>query len=444
MPMFNLTEVIVNDDERIRKELESTDASINELADSLKNVGQINPIIIRRDGVLVAGRRRVEAARRLGWETIRVDFWEELDRLTQKIVEFDENDKRKQLTWQEKAAAIADIHILSAQRAPVGTTWRIEDTAEAIGQSKATISQYLVLATAMANPRVAKRPSYRGALDTAKRERELLLVRELARRRAKGLGIVHEASANVLTGGVVYNSDCRVVLETIERETVDLVIMDPPWGIDFDKASQWSKRWIKSYDDSPNAVRAMLQTVFRQLYHILKPTCHLYTFFPIQDAEWWVTTLTATGFVVRQRPLVWFKTGQPSITDVYTSFLPCYETILWAYKPGENDARRLFSHPIPEGFGFPRENGEFHENQKPVEMLSRMVESSSEPNEIVLDPFAGGGSTLAAAFGLGRYYIGIEQDDVNVQKCVARLREIEAPGAAEEEEEVDDDVETIE
>lgn len=428
MPQFKIAEIKFNDDERTRRELEDGESSINELADSLKNVGQINPVVIRHDGILVAGRRRIEAAKRLGWADIRVDFWEELDPLTQKIVEFDENDKRKQLTWQEKARAVAEIHALSiakAARAPEPVLWTANDTAQALGRSKGKISEDLSLAAALGNQRVANRPSRGGALDTLKRERELLLVRELARRRAKGLGIVSEFNARTFTEGVIYNADCSALLETIERETIDLIVMDPPWGIDFDKATQWSKRWIKSYDDSPNAVKAMLQKVFRQLYHVLKPTCHMYTFFPIQEEEWWVNALTTVGFIVRQRPLIWFKTGQPSITSVYTSFLPCYETFLWAYKPGENDVRRLFSSPIPEGFGYPRQDGQYHENQKPVEMLERIVESSSEPNEIVLDPFAGGGSSLVAAFNKGRYFIGVEQDDVNFLKCGARMKVLE-------------------
>src|SRR5262245_9562375 len=435
--MMKISEIQFNDDERIRKELTDAEASIDELANSLKSVGQINPIIVRRDGRLVAGRRRIEAARRLGWEDIRADIWEELDHLTQKIVEFDENDKRKQLTWQEKAAAVAEIHNL--QREKNGPKWKAVDTAKALGRTEGAISQDLTLAAAMVNERVAARPTRRGALDTAKRERELLLVRELARRRATDMGIVSTSHSTTFNGGVIYNEDCRVVLENIARETVDLIIMDPPWGIDFDQAAQWSKRWIATYDDSPNAVKEMLQIVFRHLYHVLKPACHLYTFFPIQEEQWWVENLTKVGFVVRQRPLVWFKTGQPSISSVYTSFLPCYETILWAYKPGEGDARRLFSNPIPEGFGYPRENGEFHENQKPVEMLERMVESSSEPNEVVLDPFAGGGSTLAAAHAHGRYYIGVEQDPANFAKCAQRMKLLEdaAPVVIMEEEDGD-------
>lgn len=443
MPLIKLSEIKYNDDERIRKELTDAESSIDELGESLKANGQINPVIIRADGSLVAGRRRIEAARKIGWEDIRVDIWEELDPLKQKVIEFDENDKRKQLTWQEKAKAIADIHILlqvAAKEQPK-VVWTANDTARSLGQSEGSVREYLSLATALGNERVANRPSYRGALDAFKRERELQLVRELARRRAKGLGIVSDTNARALTGGVIYNADCRTVLETIAAETVDLVLMDPPWGIDFDKSAQWTKRWIRTYDDNPNAVKTMLQTVFRQLYHILKPTCHLYTFFPIQEEEWWVNALTTVGFIVRQRPLVWFKTGQPSISSVYTSFLPCYETILWAYKPGDNDSRRLFSHPIPEGFGYPREDGAYHENQKPVEMLSRMVESSSEVNEIVLDPFAGGGSTLAAAFALGRYYIGIEFDEPNFTKCAERLRSLEdAQSVAPVAESLDDPV----
>ena len=68
-------------------------------------------------------------------------------------------------------------------------------------------------------------------------------------------------------------------------------------------------------------------------------------------------------------------------------------------------------------------------------MLERWIEASSEPNEIVLDCFAGGASTLAAAFSLGRYYIGVELDEVNYTKSVERMKTLEERKEESQEEE---------
>ena len=86
---------------------------------------------------------------------------------------------------------------------------------------------------------------------------------------------------------------------------------------------------------------------------------------------------------------------------------------------------KLFSRPVPEAQGWPREPTIWHENSKPVDMISKWIESSSEVNDVVLDCFSGGGSILASAFSLGRYYIGCEKDEVNHKKSVERLRQLE-------------------
>lgn len=416
-------DITFDDASRIREDLDED--SLTELMASMANVGQITPVVVTRGLALIAGRRRLEAARRLGWTSIRCEYFEEMSLLNRKIVEFDENDKRHQLTWQESARAIKEIHELQKVESDEGAAWNASDTARALGLSVGKVSEDLILAANLSNERVANRPSRRGAIDTVKRERELVLVRELARRRAQDLGLGTSPNTTDLQGGVIYNSDARTILRQIQDSSVDLIITDPPWGIDFDKSSQWTRNWVPSYDDSELAIQNVLEELFPQLYRVLKPTCHLYIFYPVDKVAWWGDALTRAGFVVRFRPLIWFKTGQPSITDVYTSFLPCYESILWAYKPGDGDVRRLFSRPVPEAQGLPREPTIWHENSKPIDMLSRWIESSSEVNEVVLDPFSGGGSVLASAFALGRYYIGVELDEVNYKKSVERMKQLE-------------------
>ena len=420
---IRIANITFDDSTRLRSDL--NEESLLELMASIKNVGQITPLVVTRDLVLIAGRRRLEACRRLGWDSIRVEYYEDLDPLTRLIVEFDENDKRHALTWQEAAHAIEEIHRLKKEAASdKGSTWTASDTARALGVSLGKVSEDLVLAAALGNPRVEARPSRKGALDTVKRERELGLVRELARRRATGMGLSRIPEQN-LAGGIVYNEDCRTILKEMEPESVDLVIIDPPWGIDFGKSSQWARHWIGTYDDKETTVRDTLLETFPLLFKVLKPTCHIYCFYPVQELQWWVETLTKAGFLIRQRPLIWFKIGQPGITDVYTNFLPCYESILWGYKSGQEGIMKLFSRPVPEAQGWPREPIIWHENSKPVDMLTKWIESSSAINDVVLDCFSGGGSTLAAAFSTGRYYIGCEVDEVNHKKCVERLRQLE-------------------
>lgn len=60
-------------------------------------------------------------------------------------------------------------------------------------------------------------------------------------------------------------------------------------------------------------------------------------------------------------------------------------------------------------------------SQKPEALLERIVLALSSPGEIVLDPYAGSGTTLAVAERLGRVFLGIDQSDVAIETTIARL-----------------------
>jgi ParB family chromosome partitioning protein len=93
---------------RLRKEL----GDIASLAESLKKFGQINPIVITEKNILIAGERRLEAAKSLGWKTINAvvaDVSGELEKLE---YEAEENFQRLDFTPEETAEAVKKIQHL--------------------------------------------------------------------------------------------------------------------------------------------------------------------------------------------------------------------------------------------------------------------------------------------------------------------------------------------
>ena len=71
------------------------------------------------------------------------------------------------------------------------------------------------------------------------------------------------------------------------------------------------------------------------------------------------------------------------------------------------------------------ENGKkVHTTQKPESLLYRVLLSSTNPNDVVLDPFFGTGTTGAVAKKLGRHYIGIERDETYIEAATERLKKI--------------------
>ena len=93
---------------RIRKDF----GDIEAMAESLKRYGLINPIVISKKNVLIAGERRLRAAKHLGWRTINVVISESSSELARLELEVEENVQRRDFTMEEVADATRKIYRL--------------------------------------------------------------------------------------------------------------------------------------------------------------------------------------------------------------------------------------------------------------------------------------------------------------------------------------------
>ncbi|MCL2558392.1 MAG: ParB/RepB/Spo0J family partition protein [Treponema sp.] len=92
-------------DIKIKKRIRKDMGDIASLAESFKRCGQICPIVISRNNQLIAGHRRLEAAKLLGWRTINVVIAEGTDRISALEIELEENVQRHDFTLEEIAEA---------------------------------------------------------------------------------------------------------------------------------------------------------------------------------------------------------------------------------------------------------------------------------------------------------------------------------------------------
>ena len=97
---------------KVKKRIRQEMGDISSLAESMKRFGQISPIVISSDKVLIAGGRRLEAARSLGWSSINAVIAEITDELTMLEYEREENIQRMNFTPTEEAAASQKIYEL--------------------------------------------------------------------------------------------------------------------------------------------------------------------------------------------------------------------------------------------------------------------------------------------------------------------------------------------
>jgi ParB family chromosome partitioning protein len=96
----------------VKKRIRREPGDIESLAESLKRFGQISPIVISRKNVLIAGGRRLLAAKRLGWRTINAVISESASELARLELEVEENIQRRDFNMEEVAAATRKLYRL--------------------------------------------------------------------------------------------------------------------------------------------------------------------------------------------------------------------------------------------------------------------------------------------------------------------------------------------
>jgi len=209
------------------------------------------------------------------------------------------------------------------------------------------------------------------------------------------------------------NVDCLEGLREIPDNSVDLVLTDPPYFLSMGHAGSRTNAATSEMLSSNRVFNdlAICTPFYKQLFaeyrRVLKADGSFYFFtdwrgyayyFPLLNAELPVRNL-----------IVWDKKSGPGSFYSFAHELVVFGT----YKPktkggvGTNVWRvAAFTS------GAKATNGEkVHPTQKPVELLAKMIEDSTEPGGIVLDTFMGSGTTAVACLRTGRHYIGFEIDE---------------------------------
>ena len=216
----------------------------------------------------------------------------------------------------------------------------------------------------------------------------------------------------------LFTQDAVDWLRDQPAESIDLLITDPAYEslekhrsigtttrLKHSKAS--SNDWFKIF---PNARFAEL---FQETYRVLKANTHFYL---LCDAE----TMFIAKPVAEQagfrfwKPLVWDK----RTIGMGYHYRARYELILFF----EKGKRRLNDLGIPDIISVPRIRGGYPA-EKPAEIADVLVRQSSEPGDVVADPFMGSGSVGVAALRLGRRFLGNDLNPEAVRIAAQKLRE---------------------
>jgi adenine-specific DNA-methyltransferase len=189
----------------------------------------------------------------------------------------------------------------------------------------------------------------------------------------------------------VISGDCLTVLPQLPDASVDLVLTDPPYLVRYQ--SRDGRRIANDDRD------AWLVPAFAQAFRVLRRDRFCISFCGFTQAERFIRAWKAAGFRVLEH-LVWRKRYPSS-----TGFVRRYHE--QAYLLAKGNPRRPQT-LLPSVLEWRYTTNALHPTQKPVGALMPLIMAFSQIGDVVLDPFAGSGSTAAAAEMLGRHYIAIE------------------------------------
>lgn len=202
----------------------------------------------------------------------------------------------------------------------------------------------------------------------------------------------------------VIQGDCKAVLPSLPSESVDFVLTDPPY------LGRYKDRYGRTLanDDDPAAVVG----AYAELYRVLKTNCFCISFYGYPKLDAFVHAWTEAGFDTVGH-IVWPKPYVSSRRFVAVAHESAY--VLAKGRP-QKPAR-----PLTDVQPWEYTGNIAHPTEKAVGILMPLIQSFSRRGDVVLDPFAGVGSTLVAAALSGRHYVGIELEAKYVEHARRRL-----------------------
>lgn len=197
----------------------------------------------------------------------------------------------------------------------------------------------------------------------------------------------------------LYNGDCLELMKNIPDGSVDLVLTDPPYGMDF-QSHRRKEVYAKIKNDTS---LEWLDGYFAECSRILKDDTAIYCFCSWHNVD--IFKKAFEKYFKLKNIIVWVKNNHGS-GDLKASYAPKHEFILYG-----NKGRRTFYGKRMEDVIFANKTkNENHPTEKPIDLLEQFINNSTEKNAVVFDGFMGSGSTGVACINTNRNFIGIELD----------------------------------
>ena len=223
------------------------------------------------------------------------------------------------------------------------------------------------------------------------------------------------------------NESCFDLLPRIEKNSVGLVLIDPPYEVSRDTNFQSGEATGRDTDRFRVSMDfgkwdqgfTGLDKVVKECYRILKPGGTMICFYDL----WKITTLKGyfddAGFK-QIRFIEWLKTNPVPINSKVNYLTNAREIAVVGVKGGKPTFHSEYDNGIYE-YPICHDKGRFHPTQKPLALFEDLVRKHSNEGELVLDCFSGAATTAVACINLNRNFIGCELDKEYYDKSIKRI-----------------------
>ncbi len=246
----------------------------------------------------------------------------------------------------------------------------------------------------------------------------------------------------------IHNMDCLKGMRKIENESIDLIFADPPYYMQTEgqliRVEGSIYLGVNDTWDQFNSYNEYDQFSFewlKQCQRVLKRNGSIWVIGSFQN-------IYRIGYIMQQlgywiiNDVIWSKKN-PTPNFMGTRFTNANEILLWCTKSpkskytfnyktmkhinGGKQMKSVWEIGICSGKERLRDDKgrKLHNTQKPIELLKRVILSSSRKNDVVLDPFMGTGTTAVVSKMYGRKYLGFEKEEKYVELIYHRLRKTE-------------------
>lgn len=441
-----------------RQRREFDPGALNELRESIEAHGLLQPIVVREEEgalLLVAGERRLRAVTDL-YELGGVLLFSaeggvrgtaphgcipyvtmgELTSLQAMEAEYEENVRRVDLSWKEKAAATAALTKLRQAQAAAGErpaptldTIAEETRGSASDTAVASTKMELALASRLDDPEIAAAGSLREAMKIAKRKDVAAVNAQL------GAALPREQLAH---GHQLVVGDCLPWMREQPAESFDVILTDPPYGMGADEfgdsggagGSTGAHFYEDSYEswmllmggkqwDAVDGWQKVADGWCGLAFRLAKPAAHAYVFCDFEKFPALKALMEDAGWRVFRTPLLWYKPAGFRAPWPEHGPQRKYECCLYAVK-GDKKTAALVGDVIQA----PPDPNLGHQAQKPVALFQDLLRRSVRPGDRVLDTFCGTGPVFTAGHNLKCFVTGVEKDAAAAGIAAQRLNEL--------------------